>query len=177
MEELTDVYDANGKRTGRTLIRGEQIGEEDYIQAAVAIVKSGKHVLVTKRHPKKSHGGEWEFPGGGSRMGEEPLDTLLRELEEETGIHACREQVSFLKTVYYARYHLFVYVHLVECEVNLGALRLQETEVTGAMLVTEEELSFMQSVMTPMNQQIYREIGNTIFPKTEIQRDIAAAKE
>lgn len=159
MGELTDIFDKNGERTGKTMLRGEKLSEGDYIQAAVAVVKSGSHVLVTRRHPDKSQGGKWEFPGGGSRSGEEPLETMLRELSEETGIQTYKELSTFLKRVYFEPYHLFVYVYLVESEAVLGELTLQKEEVTKAMFVTWEELSMMRGMLSPMNQQIYDEIS------------------
>lgn len=163
MAELTDIFDENGKRTGRTIFRGEKLGSEDYIQASVAIVQAKGSILVTKRHPDKTQGNMWEFPGGGSRSQEEPPDTLLRELEEETGIRARREQIRELRTVYFAPYHLFVHVFLVETDVKPEALSLQPTEVIDARLVTPGELAMMQNTMTPMNRQIYEELSEELW--------------
>lgn len=158
MAELTDIFDENGKRTGRTILRGEKLGSEDYIQASVAIVHVNGYILVTKRHPNKTQGNMWEFPGGGSQTQEEPPDTLLRELEEETGIRARSEQISELRTVYFAPYHLFVHVFLVETDVKPETLRLQPTEVIDAKFVTSKELAMMQDTMTSMSRQIYEEV-------------------
>lgn len=156
--ELSDIYDSRHNRTGRTMVRGEKLGEDDYIQAAAAVVYADGYVLVTKRHPDKTQGGMWEFPGGGSRSGEESVETLYRELEEETGIRAEKDQVTFLKTVYFAPYHLFLEVYLVETNVKMKQLKLQETEVVQAMLVTPEELNMMQPMFTKLDHQIYEEV-------------------
>lgn len=43
-------------------------------------------VLVAKRPEHKTMGGLWEFPGGKSRTGESELETLIREISEETGV-------------------------------------------------------------------------------------------
>lgn len=46
-------------------------------------------VLLTKRAATlRLHAGEYCFPGGRIESGELPLDTALRELEEETGLRA-----------------------------------------------------------------------------------------
>lgn len=163
MAELTDIFDKNGKRTGRTILRGEKLGSEDYIQASVAIVQVKGYILVTKRHPNKTQGNMWEFPGGGSKTQEEPPATLLRELEEETGIRARSEQISELRTVYFAPYRLFVHVFLVEADVKPESLRLQPTEVIDAKFVTPKELAMMQDTMTPMNRQIYGELSGELW--------------
>lgn len=165
MGELTDLYDETGKRNGKTMYRGEKPGPDDYIQASAAIVQAGDQILVTKRHPNKTQGGMWEFPGGGSKAGEEPLETLFRELEEETGICAGKDQVTFLNRVYFAPYHLFLYVYLVRSEVTLQELHLQETEISDGKFVTLQELSKMQEVMTKMDWQIYEEVLRELFQK------------
>ncbi len=46
------------------------------------IVKDGK-IMAAQRPLNKSLGGMWEFPGGKIEDGEEPKDTLKREIEEE----------------------------------------------------------------------------------------------
>ena len=84
--EYSDIYDSRHKRTGRQMVRGEAIRENDYIQASAAVVICDGYILVTRRHPDKKNGGQWEFPGGGSSAGEDGEATLYRELEEETGI-------------------------------------------------------------------------------------------
>jgi 8-oxo-dGTP diphosphatase len=50
--------------------------------------------LMHRRPPGKAYAGLWEFPGGKVEAFEKPLETLIRELEEEIGIvplaTACR---------------------------------------------------------------------------------------
>lgn len=160
--EYSDIYDSNQNRTGKTIVRGEKLAEGEYIQASVAVVKCDGHILITRRHPDKTHGDLWEFPGGGSCAGEEGLETLYRELEEETGIRPYKEQVRFLKTVFFEPYHLFLQVYLVETDVKLGDLKLQETEITQAMFVRPMELEVMLPYFTEIDQKIYREIVEEI---------------
>ena len=52
--------------------------------AAFAVVMSrGTRVLLVQKAD-----GRWGLPGGGIRPGEAPLDAVLRELREETGLRA-----------------------------------------------------------------------------------------
>ncbi|MGW1954803.1 NUDIX hydrolase [Streptomyces sp. NPDC001920] len=52
--------------------------------AAYAIcVRDGQ--LLLARSPAPRGGFEWVLPGGGMEHGEDPYDTVVRELEEETG--------------------------------------------------------------------------------------------
>lgn len=155
--EITDIFDANCKRTGKTLVRGEKPKEGEYLMAAAAIVRVKESYLVTKRSPRKSMAGKWEFPGGGPRTGEEPIETLRRELEEETGIVVCSHQATFLRQVYYDKFHLLMQVFLVESNAKREDLKLQEEEVCDAMFVNHRELAQLYSHMTDIDKQIYTE--------------------
>ncbi len=53
--------------------------------AAAVIVEAGR-VLLTRRPAGVHLGGLWEFPGGKVRPGEDPRQTVSRELLEECGL-------------------------------------------------------------------------------------------
>ena len=53
--EYSDIYDSRHKRTGRQMVRGEAIRENDYIQASAAVVICDGYILVTRRHPDKKN--------------------------------------------------------------------------------------------------------------------------
>jgi 8-oxo-dGTP diphosphatase len=53
---------------------------------AGALFDAQGRVLVAQRPAGKHMAGGWEFPGGKREPGEEPRDTLVRELHEELGI-------------------------------------------------------------------------------------------
>ena len=55
--------------------------------AAGLIVREGK-LLICQRTKHQPMPLKWEFPGGKIEHGEQPIDALRRELEEELGIHA-----------------------------------------------------------------------------------------
>ncbi|MET7481538.1 NUDIX hydrolase [Streptomyces sp. NPDC005538] len=52
--------------------------------AAYAVCVRDGHLLLA-RSPAEGGGYEWVLPGGGMDHGEHPNDTVVRELEEETG--------------------------------------------------------------------------------------------
>ena len=55
--------------------------------AKIVLVNQNKEVLFLKRtNYHKKHAGEWDLPGGHVEVGEELLDGLFREVEEETGL-------------------------------------------------------------------------------------------
>lgn len=47
------------------------------------------------------NGGRWDFPKGGVEKGETELDTVMREVEEETGLRAIRILPGFRKVIEY----------------------------------------------------------------------------
>jgi ADP-ribose pyrophosphatase YjhB (NUDIX family) len=60
--------------------------------AAYALVvrggAAGDEVLLTRNSARGPHPGQWTLPGGGIDHGEEPRQTVVREVREETGL-AC----------------------------------------------------------------------------------------
>jgi 8-oxo-dGTP diphosphatase len=54
--------------------------------AACALVDPDGRVLIAQRPEGKSMAGLWEFPGGKIELGEQPEQSLIRELQEELGI-------------------------------------------------------------------------------------------
>ena len=58
------------------------LSSEDDAAFAVVISRGSRILLVQKAD------GRWGLPGGGLHSGEAPLDAVLRELREETGLRA-----------------------------------------------------------------------------------------
>ena len=109
--ELWDACDREGNPLGFDLVRGEPVpaGVWHLVAEIYSVTRDGR-VLVTKRHPDKSWGGQWEITGGGVRKGETPLEGARRELREETGL-----AVRDLRPVYVQNrgdtiYHCFLAV-------------------------------------------------------------------
>jgi 8-oxo-dGTP diphosphatase len=71
--------------------------------AACALVDPDGRVLIAQRPTGKPMAGLWEFPGGKVEAGEQPEQTLIRELKEELGIAvnvACLAPLSFASHAY-----------------------------------------------------------------------------
>jgi 8-oxo-dGTP diphosphatase len=73
-------------------------------------VDADGRVLLTRRPEGKAMAGLWEFPGGKVESGEQPEQTLIRELREELGIEvntACLAPLTFASHDY-GDFHLLM---------------------------------------------------------------------
>jgi ADP-ribose pyrophosphatase YjhB (NUDIX family) len=60
--------------------------------AAYGIARDGESVLLS-RLSRSVHKGRWTLPGGGLDFGERPVDAVVREVHEETGLHVRVEEL------------------------------------------------------------------------------------
>lgn len=60
--------------------------------AAYAVCREGGRVLLA-RHVSPRGGSNWTLPGGGVEHAEDPIDTVIREVAEETGCDAVVERL------------------------------------------------------------------------------------
>lgn len=80
---------------------------------SIGIIIKGDRFYIQKR-PSKGHlGGLWEFPGGKSKEGETPEETLLRECKEELGTGI--EIVKKLTLVHHAYTHFKIHMSVFIC--------------------------------------------------------------
>lgn len=120
MKEMTiDLknYTENGTVFRRTAVRG-------------IIQRSGKYLMI---HSMKY--GDYKFPGGGRHDGEELIDTLVREVQEETGYHVRIETAKIYMKVTERRkgdpddmMEMVSWYYLCDVESGQGGRNLDEYE-------------------------------------------------
>ena len=154
--EIFDVIDTNGNPTGKTVTREQAHAEGiSHRTAHIWILreKEGRiQVLLQKRSKNKD-----SFPGmfdtssaGHIQAGDEPLESALRELEEELGIHTTPEQLHFAGTfpISFAKeFHgkMFrdeeiAFVYIYSQPVDISTLVLQKEEVESVEWFDLEEI-------------------------------------
>jgi 8-oxo-dGTP diphosphatase len=96
--------------------------------AACALVDADGRVLIAQRPEGKAMAGLWEFPGGKVEAGEEPEQSLIRELQEELGITVkpeCLAPLTFASHSY-PDFHLLMPLYV--CRRWEGFVEAQEKQ-------------------------------------------------
>jgi len=139
--ELWDAYKADGTLAGFDIIRGENIPESYYHLVCEAVIQhtDGEYLLMQRSFEKEIYPGKWEVGAGGSALkGEDKLQAVLREIEEETGIKegVCEEIYSLIHEGHRAIYYGYLFV--TSCDKK--SIRLQEGETIDYKWITKTEL-------------------------------------
>lgn len=145
--ERWDIYDADKKKTGRTMARNDWcLKDGEYHLTVLGVLKRPDgRFLITKRKMDKSWApGWWEVPGGAVMAGEESEEAVRREVLEETGIDVSRAEGG-----YRFSYHrenpgegdnYFVDIYCFCLDFDETDVSLQEAETDGFMLAAAEEI-------------------------------------
>lgn len=144
--EIFDIVDEYGKPTGETIERGLAHKEGVRHRTAhiwIAREVNGKwQVLLQKRaQTKDSFPGRYDTSSAGHiQAGDEPLESAIRELQEELGIVASPEELKYAGTFnikYEKEFHnklfkdneiAFVYVYLGELDIDDIIVQEEELE-------------------------------------------------
>lgn len=140
--ELNDIYDKDRVRTGRLHRRGTPWRKGDYGLVVCVWVYNGKgELLLTRRAPEKSYAGTWENSGGAAKAGEDSLQAICRELYEETGIRAQKEEFSLLESARDRSCHYDFYT--LYRDIPIEQVILQPGETDGAQWATFDKVHEM----------------------------------
>jgi len=143
MEEIWDVYDGNGVKTGRTMERGVPVDGDYMLCVHVYLCNPKGLFLMQKRsESKQSHPGEWDVTGGAVLSGESSARGAIRETREEVGIVLSEENLTYIGRVKKRR--SFIDIFLARKDFAVEDCRLQREEVQEVKLVPGEEVLRME---------------------------------
>lgn len=156
--ELWDIYDENGRPTGRTHPRGAPMQPGEYhLACTVVLINKKGEVLCTRRAPEKELcPGMWESPGGGVQAGESSLSAAVRELGEETGLALEPGQLALLYRD--KRPDFFMDVFGGHMDFPAESLHLQPGETDGAKWIpldAWEEMARAGEILTPAKGEFF----------------------
>lgn len=155
--ELWDLMDAQGRVTGRTIVRGERLNAGQYhLVVHIWIVDSRGRLLIQKRAPHlRLMPGVWAATGGSAVAGEDSATAARRELGEELGIFTAEGELQYLGRL--RRHNSHCDLWLLRTDLPITALRLQKEEVARAMWVTWDRLMGM------VRQRSFHNYGRPYF--------------
>lgn len=151
-DELWDLYTKDRERTGQLHRRREPMPKDSYRLAVhVCIFNSKNQLLIQQRQPfKKGWPNMWDISVGGSAVaGDSSSQAAQRELREELGIELdFSKERPFLTMNFSEGFDDF---YILECDLELSALRLQQEEVRQVRWAEKEEVMKMQAqgIMIP----------------------------
>lgn len=142
-QEKWDLYDQQGRKTGKTIQAGENV-PYGYCLYCVGIwvIDSEKKILLTKRSSQKRYApSKWENTGGHMISGETSRHAIVRELKEETGIQIEEDELIELGDNHIGQFLGDNYA--VFKDVALDEVHLEEGETEDVIKVTLPQLEEM----------------------------------
>ena len=135
MTEIWDIYDKDGKKTGRTMKRGIPKDGEYMLCVHMYLFNSKGEALVQKRSKnKESHPGEWDITGGAALWGETAIQAVIRETYEEVGIAISEKELKYMGRIVKSR--RIVDIFSAQKDFDIGDCNMQKEEVDELKFVS-----------------------------------------
>ena len=142
--ETFDVYDKDRLKTGRTLVRGEDIpdGCLRMVVHICIINRKGEMLIQQRQSSRKSWADMWDVSvGGGVLTGETSCQAAERETAEELGLKIDFSDMRPAFTVNFI--HGFDDYYIVRSDPDISSLKLQQEEVKDVRWAGPDEIISM----------------------------------
>ena len=155
--ELLDVYNEEGKTTGKIVERGtkdEDFAPGEHIAIAQIYIENDKGEFLFEKNNKKV-GFPYVPVGGHVSSGETPKETIIREVKEEIGIDISNDDIvelGFFVVDFPVRFLFYV-----KKNINRKDLKLQESEVKDIIYLTRED------IRTGLEYGLIKKVHNETF--------------
>ncbi len=165
MEELIDVLDENGNKTGKILTR-EQIHKKGLCHRiiVVAIIDAKGHILMQQRSKSKvKNPGKWDVSAAGHvSSGQTSIEAAIRETLEELNIKVNKEELYYILTYKDKDYidNQIYDCYIVKKEkIELENIKIQESELEQVKLCDLNQFNeIIKSENIMKRDELYTEI-------------------
>ena len=134
--EILDLYDINGNKLNKTIVRGNKPSEGEFIKLTIVYLKSQDKYLVQQCSVEK--GGEYAITGGHVTSGISSKDQAIVECQEELGITLDISKLSYLGNIIKKSAIFDVYLYEDDSLINFN-FTLQPEEVESVHWLTKSE--------------------------------------
>lgn len=140
MGELLDVYNDNGKKTGKVIERGIDatlFKPGEHIAVAIIYIENDNNEFLIQKTSKKK-GGNFSSTGGHIGHNEEPIEAIKREVKEELGIDISNDNIIDLGFLVFDFPVRFIFY--LKKNIDLNSIIIQKEEVESVSYMSENEL-------------------------------------
>ena len=138
--ELLEIYNDEGKPTGKTVVRGDKnlhLDDNEHIAVGVIFIENSNHEYLIQKTSKEK-GGYYSSTGGHITKGETPMSSILREIKEELGIEVKEDEVRSLGFINNGIPLMFLFY--MKKDINIEDIIVQKEEVSYVEYKTKEEI-------------------------------------
>ncbi len=138
--ELLDVYDDDGKKTGRVVdksCKNNNFAKGEHIAVAIIYIENSKGEYLIQK-TSRDKGGNYSSTGGHVQHNENPIDAIKREVKEEIGIDISNDNIVDLGWLVFDFPVRFIFY--LKKDINLTEVVLQKDEVESVSYMNISEL-------------------------------------
>lgn len=141
--ELWEVLDSDGNPTGEIMKKYDKTVFDRglyHLGSDVWIINDEKKILIQKRAKnKKLEPNVWAMTGGSVILGENSLETIIREAREELGININPEELRIVTR--FRTGNVWIDAYLIKNNYDISQMQLQEEEVSDVRWATWNEIN------------------------------------
>jgi len=138
--EYRDLYDEDRNLTGEKIAKDAPVPKGRYYITVMVFIQNSKgQFLLQQRSPQK--GGQWATTGGHPKAGENSIEGLRTEIQEEIGLSVNINEPQLYKTI--KTEDDFVDLYYLKKDVDIKALKMQKEEVQNIEWFSKSEIEKM----------------------------------
>lgn len=136
--ELLDLYDDKGNKLNKTIERGQKY-EQGRIMLSIVFIKNNKNEYLIQKTSKEK-GSHYSTTGGHVIHNETPLESIIKEIEEELGLSINEKDLKFIKQENHPKAPCIFNIYELNMNIDINNLTLQKEEVEKVQWLTKEEI-------------------------------------